>query len=550
MAKTPANNTANKRMLDADASQWHHAEIRSFADIVRHWAVARPDHVALKHADLSTTYRELDRLSSRIANALIERGFPPGTNAGYLGKNSCLFWGVWFGAVKARCTMAPFNWRCSAAELVEIFRDSCTPIVFVGDEFAGIAEQILTTGDLDLEIVVFDPSLPPEKSVTEFLGDVASDDPALEAMPDDGVLLSYTSGTTGVPKGVLATQQAFEYSHLCNALEPDWSWTKDDRFIMSMPNFHLGGSWVTLTTLYHGAQVLIMPAFDPVDFMALLRSERATMAALVPVAIRMLLESEGSSKADFETLHSITYFGSPIDSDTLMRAQAVIDCDLKQSYGTTETYFLTMLGSADHRDAKGERLRSCGRPLPLVQIEIRNADGFACAPGSVGELFVRTPMVMAGYWMRPDATHEVLEDGWYRTGDLGYRDEDGYFFIVDRARDMIISGGENIYSAEVENALAKLQGVAASAVIGLPDDKWGERVTAFIIPQPNAEMTEEMVTGHCRALIAGYKVPRQIIFVDQLPMTPTGKIQKAKIKAEWIAGAASGKPEVESNRDA
>lgn len=524
------------RMLDASVSEWRHGEIRNLADIPRHWGKQRPAHIALKDGDHSTTYAELDALSNRIANALLDRKIRPSSNIGYLGRNSAVYWAGWFGAVKARCTYAPFNWRCSVVELIEIFRDSQTPLVIVSSEFAETARQILATPGIgDIEVVLFDPATSPTAAMARFCGEASSVDPALEACADDGVLLSYTSGTTGTPKGVLATQEAFAYSHLCNALEPDWSWSVDDKFIMSMPNFHLGGSWVTLTTLYHGAQVIIMPAFEPAGFMALLRRERATMAALVPIAIRMLIESEGASKDDFASLHSITYFGSPVDRDTLSRAQAMIDCGLKQSYGTTETYFLTMLGAKDHREAHGDRLRSCGRPLPLVEIAIRDPNGAALANGLVGELFVRTPMVMAGYWNRAATTAEVLDNGWYRTGDLGYRDADGYIFIVDRAKDMIISGGENVYSAEVEKVLAMLDGVSASAVIGLPDEKWGERVTAVIVAQPGSVLDEAAVISHCRAKIAAYKAPKQVIFARELPMTPTGKVQKAALRKQLMA---------------
>jgi acyl-CoA synthetase (AMP-forming)/AMP-acid ligase II len=227
----------------------------------------------------------------------------------------------------------------------------------------------------------------------------------------------------------------------------------------------------------------------------------------------------------------VMYAGSAISSTLLKRALTEMKCQFMQFYGATESSGAMTLLRPEQHDVNDEaRLRSCGTPLPLIEITIRDPEGNIVPDGSSGEFWARMPNMFGGYWNQPDATASVMRDGWYRTGDAGYRDKDGLLYIVDRVKDMIITGGENVYSAEVEQALAKHSGVRQCAVIGLPDPKWGERVTAVIVPAPGASLTQEEIISHCRGLIAGYKVPKEVRFVDAFPMTATGKILKRAVR--------------------
>jgi acyl-CoA synthetase (AMP-forming)/AMP-acid ligase II len=258
---------------------------------------------------------------------------------------------------------------------------------------------------------------------------------------------------------------------------------------------------------------------------------RVTILPLVPAALQMILDSPAVSSTDLSSLRNITYFGSAIGAGTLLRAREVIDCDLVQHYGTTETWIVTILRPDDHDVARPARLASCGVAVPSVQIRVTDSAGDGVEPGAVGQVLVKSPTTFSGY--QPDATGAVMRDGWYATGDLGFLDRDGYLTLVDRAKDMIVSGGENVYSVEVERDLFRHAAVAIAAVIGTPDPKWGEKVAAFVVPIPGASVTADDLKRHCRELLAGYKVPKEIFLEEALPMTPNGKVQTAMLRKRF-----------------
>lgn len=514
---------------------WRFSEIRYLPDIVRYWAAERSGKVAVIEGEATRTYAELDARSNAIANHLAKLGVKKGDAVGYLGKNAVEVFEIWFAAAKLGCIFAPFNWRLAVDELVQIQDDARAPVVFVTAEMLDTLRAVENRSSFNFVIVDFPPSTAAGGGLSSWIDGVSRRDPMVPVTGTDITLLSYTSGTTGRPKGVMASLDAFNYSFLCDNLEPTQAWRDDDVMLASMPNFHLAGSWVPLAALYHGATISLLPAFDPQAFLTALRRDRPTRAPLVPTTIAMLLDHPDRQPGDFASMRFITYYGSPIGEQLLKRAIATMDCEFCQRYGATELWFATNFSHADHVAGVPGRLASCGVPLPMVSMKIVDDAGQEVPRGTIGELAVRSPMAMTGYRNRPDATAEALRGGWYYSGDMARMDEDGFIYLVDRKKDMIISGGENVYSAEVELALLKHPAIAMAAVIGTPDPVWGEKVTAVIVPAPGQTLTAEEVRQHTRSHLAGYKVPKDVHFETSLPLTPNGKVQKAPLRSKYRA---------------
>ncbi|WP_293389794.1 AMP-binding protein, partial [Nevskia sp.] len=285
--------------------------------------------------------------------------------------------------------------------------------------------------------------------------------------------------------------------------------------------------------------VAVYPMPNTADLIQLIARDRPTVLPLVPTVIQMLMDHPDAASADYSSVRALIYAGSGIGKHLLSRAIQAIGCEFIQFYGATETASgVTFLRPADHRLDDEAALASCGSPLPLIEIKVMDAEGREVPDGTVGEFWIRSPSLSTGYFGQPELTAAAFKDGWYRSGDGGFRDSRGLLTIVDRVKDMIISGGENVYSTEVEQALQKLAGVQMCAAVGLPDPKWGERVVAAIVADPIAGLTAETVIGHCRGLIAGYKVPKQVEFLAALPMTASGKVQKRVLRDQLVAASS------------
>jgi acyl-CoA synthetase (AMP-forming)/AMP-acid ligase II len=508
---------------------WRYADIRTVPDIVRHWATLTPDARALASGTRERSYRELDERSNRIATALLASGVQPGSSVGYLGKNAIEFFETWFGATKAGGAIAPFNWRCTVSELVQLVDDAKPPVVFASTEFADTISAVRQASSTPFEVVRFDPEAADQDELSAWASGPA-DDPRVPLPRELPALLAYTSGTTGLPKGVQLSHEAFQNAFLCLALEPALTWNQDDVLLMVMPSFHLAGSWVSLPALYHGASIIIAPTFDATAVLDSIEGSRPTVTCLVPAAIQLILDHPQAAATDFSSLRSLIYAGSPISATTLQRALDLFGCEMNQFYGTTETWIITLLRPHQHDPDRPELLTSCGKPMPFVEVAVVDPAGTEVPPGEIGEFLVRSPVMFSGYRNKPDATAEAVVDGWYHTGDLGRRDEDGYLYVIDRAKDMIITGGENVYSVEVERALAQHPSVNSVAVVGAPDERWGEKVVAFVTTVQDSQVSVDELIRHCRSLIAGYKVPKEILVRATLPTTPSGKIQKAILR--------------------
>jgi len=517
---------------------WLHYEIKSLCDIPRHYARVRPAGTALIDGLGKRTWKQLDELSNRIATRLVAQGIKPGQHVGFFGKNSARYFELMFGINKAGGAVVPLNWRLAAPEVAVVIDDAQTPLVFVDREYVALLGNVEKLCKQAFKTVVFDSTSAESAEFEQWLGESAAQDPNLRIHPGDTAMLIYTSGTTGKPKGVQLTHGGLDNMRLSEHLEPAYEWRDGDVMLTVMPVFHLVGTGLSVQALYNGAAVSLLPALEPGNMLKLIARDRPTICALVPTAIQLVLDHPDSKTADYSSLRLVMYAGSAISSTLLKRALSEMKCRFMQFYGATESSgALTLLRPEQHDVNDEARLRSCGTPLPLTEVKIVDGDGKEVPEGSNGEFWVRMPNMFGGYWNQPEATAAVMQDGWYKTGDAGFRDKDGLLYIVDRVKDMIITGGENVYSAEVEQALAKHPSIRQCAVIGLPDAKWGERVTAVVIPVPGATLTQEEVIAHCRALIAGYKVPKEVRFVEAFPMTATGKILKRSVREQMVKTA-------------
>jgi acyl-CoA synthetase (AMP-forming)/AMP-acid ligase II len=494
-------------------------------DMARVWSGKTPNKAALIDAGRVVTYAQLNDRSNRIANTLAAAGIGPGSHIGFLGKNSAAFFEIWIGVNKVGCALTPLNWRSAAAELVEVVKDAKVPLIFAGREFTELVERVRQAANITVEVVS-------EDELDHWFSRAGNSDPGIVLPDSAAALLGYTSGTTAPPKGVPISHGALMRWFDAAAAEPSVHWNSDDIGLMIMPNFHLAGTLVSLPALYHGASLAILSAFDPTAFVAAVAALRPTVTCLVPTAMQMLLDHASTNPVDFSSLRRMLYAGSPIGQHTLKQALDVFGCDFVQFYGTTETFIITLLRPEQHRLDNPDLLKSCGQPMPTVELRIVDPNGRDVSSGVAGEVLVRSPWMFSGYWNKPDATAAAIIDGWYHTGDAGTRDQNGNLFLVDRLKDMIVSGGENIYSAEVERALAAHPSVQSVAVVGAPDEKWGERVVAFVVLYPDAPVDVSDLVSHCRGLIAGYKVPKEIHLTDALPQTASGKVQKTALRQQ------------------
>jgi long-chain acyl-CoA synthetase len=512
------------------------AKMATVADITRHHAKIRPDAVALYFEGQRLTYDELDRRTNRVANGLIAEGVRPQARVAILSKNTPAFFELWFGAAKADVVLVPVNFRLAPPEAAFVVEDAGAQLLFVGADFYPLVEKIAGELKSVRKIIALDGPHGSWTSYADWLAVQPERDPVLPIATANCAIQMYTSGTTGRPKGAQLSH-ANLLTLLPGALEQFGNWHEGDVNLVCMPLFHIGGSGWGLIGFYRGIESVLMRDPDPAAILRLIPEYRITKAFFVPALLLFLLQQPQCAETDFSSLELIAYGASPAPLDLVRRAVKVFGCGLAQVYGLTETTgAITYLGPEPHNAGDTERLKSCGQAMTGVELRVVGADGKEVATGEVGEVICRTPQIMLGYWNQDEATSQAIRGGWFHTGDAGYLDADGYLYIYDRVKDMIISGGENIYPAEVENALFGHPAIADVAVIGVPDDKWGEAVKAVVVRKPGVEVTPEDLIVFARERIAGYKVPRSIDFVDALPRNPTGKILKRELRKPYWAG--------------
>lgn len=511
--------------------------IRCLADIVRVHARLRPDAVALECENESRTFAELYERSSRVAAALAADGVGPDDRIAVLARNSVALFELTFGAALLGAVAVHVNWRLAPPEVLQIVEDAQAEVLVAGPDLTPVVERIEPELRAVRRLVV----LGPHERWTPYeawVGAQEPADPSRVAGPDDVALQLYTSGTTGLPKGaMLTTVNVFS---LMSGVNRSWELRATDSVNLAlMPMFHIAGLGWSVCGLAFGCRTIVVPDVDPAKILAALR-KGVTHAFMVPAVIQLLLATPEVSRSDFATLRKLVYGASPISASVLTRAIETMGCELIQVYGLTETTgAITQLDAGDHDPVgRPDLLRSCGRPYPWVEVRIAQADGSDAAEGEVGEVWVRSVQVMAGYWRNPPATAEAITPaGWFKTGDAGFLDADGYLYLYDRVKDMIVTGGENVYPAEVENALMAHPTVADVAAFGVPDERWGEAVKAVVVAVGDTQPTPDALIAFCRQRIAGFKCPKSIDFARVLPRNPSGKLLKRELRAPYWEGA-------------
>ncbi len=506
------------------------AGISGFADIVRGHGRDRPTETALIVGDRTITFGELDARSNRTAQAFAQAGIGIGDRVAFVERNGAEFFDVVFGLAKLGAVGVPVNWRLSAPEMRYIIEDSGAALVVVGEDFFGHIEAFADEIDVEVIAIGAHDRWP---GFDDWVACHVAVDPGVTTGPDDLVFLMYTSGTTGAPKGAMLTNA--NYSCKTAGVAQRWGFSADSVSLAVMPLFHMAGSGWAFASLWAGACTVVLREVDPAAILDAVTGHRITNLLLVPAVIQSLLDTPGVQTCDFDSIRMIVYGASPISDTVLARGLTRFGAVFAQVYGMTETTgSITQLDAAEHVP---KLLRSCGKPYPWVQVRIVGDDGLDAGPGTVGELWTRSHQNMLGYWNNPGATAATLTtDGWLRTGDAGYVDTDGYLFLQDRIKDMIVSGGENVYPIEIENVLMTHPGVVDTAVIGVPDDRWGEAVKAVVVPCPGTLLSEGDLIEFARTQLGGFKLPKSVDFVTALPRTPSGKVLKRELRDRYWAG--------------
>ena len=515
---------------------WVYKEIRTLGDYVSYYARTAGDHPALDYAGHVTSYRELDAQSARLANGLLAAGITAGDRVVYLGKNSDDFFLALYGTAKSGACFCPLNWRLSEPELCRVLADTDARLAFVEPEFATLWAAMLTATGLTIPMQEVDRARGEDDPLRCWLMEFPARVLAPVAM-ETGAIQLYTSGTTGDPKGVVITHDNFNHMRLCEHFEPAFEWRPEDRFLVALPNFHLLAIGLSLQSMYNGMAVVIERQFEPGAALQSISTLKPSITAFAPAMIQMLLGHPRAASSDFSSLRLVMYAGSPIALGLIKRALQAMPCEFMQFYGATETSgAVTLLRPKEHDLEREDKLKACGRPLPLIDLRIVDDAGQDVARGQPGELWIRSPSLASGYWKKPDVTAEVFEQGWYKSGDIAICDEEGLYYIHDRLKDMIVSGGENIYSTEIESVLSTHPAVAVVAVIGVPDARWGEAVKACVVLKNDQQVSAEDLLSHCRTRLASYKLPKSIAFYPAFPMTGSGKIAKRELRAPFWAG--------------
>ncbi len=512
------------------------SEFQTLAEMCIQQAKVRPDAVAFLSGDNRRTFQQLDQSSNQVGHGLAAAGVKSGSRVAIIGKDTVAHYEILFGCAKIKAVLVDLNWRLAPPEILYILNDSETEVLFVAQEFFPLVESLVSQLTTVRTIVALDEGHPDWSAYEEWKTAEPATPHAFEYCADDVAVQMYSSGTTGRPKGVqLANYSFFRLMQgMLAAGDPWMSLNSDDTLLLSLPQFHIGGLWWAMQGYAVGAAGVIVDTFVAWQALQLIERHQVTKAVLVPSMIQLMLEEPSCSQTDLSSFKGLLYGGSPIAPPLLRKAMEIFGCEFFQIYGLTETGNMAVcLRPADHCPEGSPRMKAAGRPLPGVEVKIIDGQGRMLPAMRNGEICIKSPSNMLGYWKNESATGQTLDGGWVRTGDVGYMDGDGYVYVCDRIKDMIIYAGENLFPAEIEAVLSEHEAVAEVAVIGIPDEMWGEVVKAFVVPRQGGVIKQRELIDFARSRIADFKVPKSITFVDALPRNPSGKVLKRVLRAPF-----------------
>jgi acyl-CoA synthetase (AMP-forming)/AMP-acid ligase II len=514
-------------------------QIGTFADIVYRNALLHPDREAFVCGSQRITFAQFNDRVNSLVHVLRALGIKKGDVIGILSWNCLEYADVYGAAMKGGFIASPFNPRLHRAELEYLINYSGANTLFIGPDLLETVNSLRSRLPEVKHYISFGDSASDMLSHHEMLAGHPPHEPDLSVARDDPYLIFYTSGTTGIPRGALYTHFRKLDNTRIKALEIGVK--PEDRHVLVLPFFHIGGDCHVWPFFLVGGCNVIIPqkSFDPVAVLQVIQNEKATDMQIVPTQLNAILSRQDLNDYDLSSLNRIYYAASPMPLELLRKGLAIFGPIFSQGYGQTESGpQICALPRKDHQVLDGpveaqKVLSSCGQPSLGVHVRVVDERGQDVAPGAVGEIIAQSDSLMVEYWHRPDETREVLVDGWLHTGDLGYYDEKGFIYIVDRKKDMIVTGGENVYSREVEDVLYRHPAVDEVAVVGVSDPVWVERVHAVVVLKADAVAVENDIIAFCKAHLASYKAPKSLEFVDSLPKSPQGKILKKDIRKQY-----------------
>ncbi|MDE2466805.1 MAG: long-chain fatty acid--CoA ligase [Alphaproteobacteria bacterium] len=502
-----------------------------------------PDIVAVHFAGRSVSYGELHRRCNRLSNALLTLA-EPGSRVAILAENCLEYVDCYYGVPGASMALTLLNYRLTPRELVYILNDSAPEILIAEPKYRATLNQVVPQLKQKPQLILIGAEGEAWRSYDDLVSRADPTPPALRPQETDLCWLLYTSGTTGLPKGAMLSHRNL-MAAVYNSLS-GWDRSKDDVCLFTFPQFHVAGY---VMPIYHlqNLPVVLLRNFDTETMLRSIEEFGVTSTAMAPTMIAMLLDDARANQYDLSSLRRIGYGASSMPVAVLKRArERWPNIDFSTGFGMTELAGNVMfMGPEDHRRAAldaPQLLRSVGRQLPLARVRVIDDMNRDCPPGVPGEIVIKGDQVLTGYWNNPEATQNSFIDGWFRSGDIGEWDENGYLYVVDRKKDMILTGGENVYPREVEEVLYQHPAIAEVAVAGRPDQTWGEAVVAFVVLRDGSQASAEELIGFCREQIASYKKPRHVVFIDTLPKNASGKVLKRELRERLMRGEFGLKP--------
>ena len=501
-----------------------------------------PDKPAIVFEDRRYTFSQLNERVNRLANGLIRLGIQKGERVAFLQVNCNQCVETYFTVAKMGAIYLPLNFRAKEKELSYMLNTADATTLIVGERYIPMIKSIQPECKTLKHLISIEEKHDDMLYYEDIILNSPADDVITEIDDDETTILMYTAGTTGFPKGVMLSHTSFSSYMLENVTPADPEASESN--ILTVPLYHVAGIQAMMAAIYGGRTLVMERQFEPEEWMTLVETEKANRAMMVPTMLKQLLDHENFKKHDLSSLRVITYGAAPMPLPVIRKAlEEFPGVSFINAFGQTETAStITALGPEDHVltgtpeeiERKLQRLASIGKPMANVEMKVIDEEGNTLPPGEPGEILARGPRVMSGYWKDEEKTAKTIDkDGWVHTGDVGYVDEDGYYFLSGRSSDMIIRAGENISPEELENVIREHAKVEDVAVIGVPDETWGEEPRAVIIPKPGEKPTEEEIMEYCRQKLASFKRPRTVVFVDDLPHNPMGKLIKREIREKY-----------------